>query len=211
MPDLTAHERSVLHAVRRGIADDGRAPTGPDLAQTMGVSYQTVYRALRSLEERGLVAVASRGRGVPLQIRLTDRGRAHLGSTRALPRFGRIPAGPLTDVVAQADDFVSGIADVMPWIQEGDFLLEVQGDSMINAGLRDGMTIVLRHSVAPNSGDICSVYVDGEGATLKRVDIAGDQITLRPENPAYQPQTVPAESVTIQGVLIGALDVLRFR
>lgn len=210
MPPLPEREREVLTYLRRGIERDGRAPTGPELGSLMGVSHVTAYKHLHRLAERGLVDLRKGSNGEATRVRLTDRGRAALGSTRALPRFGRIPAGPLTDVVAQADDFVSGIDDLIPGIREGDYLLDVEGESMIKVGIRPGMTLVMRPDVTPSSGAICSVYVEGEGNTLKRVEPRGGRVTLAPENDALSPQTYPADQVTVQGVLVAAVGVTRF-
>lgn len=207
---MTDRERAVLAAIEVAVRQSGRAPTGPDLAAAVGLGKTRVYTYLRRLEADGHLALESSGRGSPLKIRLTARGRAALGSTRALPRFGRIPAGPLTDVVAQADDFVSGLDDLIPGIREGDYLLEAEGESMIEAGIEPGMTLVMRPGVTPESGAICSVYVEGEGNTLKRVVPKGGRVILVPENASMRPQTYPADRVAVQGVLVAALGVKRF-
>ena len=83
--------------------------------------------------------------------------------------------------------------------------------SMVEAGLEPGSLVVVRPSDQPRSGDICAVWVDGCGNTLKRVQFQQDQVALEPANPRYQTRLFPAESVRIQGVLIASLSVRHHR
>jgi repressor LexA len=108
-------------------------------------------------------------------------------------------------------DYLQKLDDLVPSLKAGDYLLTVEGDSMIDAGLEAGQYVVLRPGIKPENGDICAVWIEGEGGTLKRVYAGKDNVLLVPENSRYQPREYPAEQVRIQGVLVAALGIRTFR
>ena len=197
----------IRDAVRRGTG----APNGRELARRMGLKgVSAVYAHLRKLEEAGFVRLTSGGRGVPLQIELTEKGDRH-GRARSWPRLGTIPAGPITDVSEQADEFVTTLPDLVPQMRPGDYLLDVEGTSMVGVGIVPGMTLVMRPDLAPTETDVCSVYVEGEGNTLKHVVCDGSYVRLVAANPEFAEQRVPARAIRVQGVAIAAFSVHTFR
>ena len=82
---------------------------------------------------------------------------------------------------------------------------------MLGAGLRPGMTLVMRPDADPTERDVCSVYVEGEGNTLKHVREDGSYVRLVARNPEYPEQRVPKGAVCVQGVLVAALDIQTYR
>ena len=173
-------------------------------------STSAVYAHLRKLEDAGFVRLTSGGRGVPLQIALTDDGDRN-ERVQLWPRLGTIPAGPITDVSQMADEFVATLPDLVPQMRPGDYLLDVEGYSMINDGIGPGTTLVMRPDVEPTERDICSVYVEGEGNTLKRVARDGSYVVLVAANPDFPDQRLPARMIRIQGVAIATLAVRALR
>ncbi|MCA3746539.1 LexA family transcriptional regulator, partial [Phenylobacterium sp.] len=85
------------------------------------------------------------------------------------------------------------------------FVLEVQGDSMINAGILDGDKVVIRRTDSANSGDIVVALVMGEEATLKRLRRRGASIALEAANPAYETRIFGPDQVEVQGKLVGLI------
>ena len=208
---LYPRQTELLALIHDAVRRTGSVPNGRELAGRMGLAnVSAVYAHLRKLEAAGFVALTSGGRGVPLQIELTKEGEQH-GRTRPWPRLGTIPAGPITDVQAQADDFVTTLNDLVPQMRLGDYLLVVEGESMLGAGLRPGMTLVMRPDADPTERDVCSVYVEGEGNTLKHVHEDGSYVRLVARNPEYPDQRVPKSAVCVQGVLVAALAIQTFR
>ncbi|MEM1043582.1 MAG: S24 family peptidase [Bacteroidota bacterium] len=208
---LYPRQSELLGLIRDAVRRRGAAPNGRELARRMGLKgTSAVYAHLRKLEEAGFVRLTSGGRGVPLQIELTDEGERS-GRARLWPRLGTIPAGPITEVSYQADEFVATLPDLVPQMRPGDYLLDVEGYSMIEAGIAPGMTLVMRPDVAPTETDVCSVYVEGEGNTLKRVVRDGSYVRLVAANPEFPEQRVPARAVRVQGVAVAALAVRAFR
>ncbi len=204
---LYPRQTELLAIISEAVRRHGVAPNGRDLARRMGLAnVSAVYAHLRKLEAAGFVALTSGGRGVPLQIALTEKGERQ-GRERAWPRLGTIPAGPITDVQQQADDFVTTLPDLVPQMRPGDYLLVVEGESMLGAGLHPGMTLVMRPNVSPTPEDVCSVYIEGEGNTLKHVVDEGEVVRLVARNPDYPDQCVPVSMVSVQGVVVVALAV----
>jgi SOS-response transcriptional repressor LexA len=78
---------------------------------------------------------------------------------------------------------------------------------MIDAGLEPGVLVIIRPKVTPNEKDICAVWIEGFGNTLKCIAYEGDQIILYPANKRYKPRSYAADSARVQGVLIASLAV----
>jgi len=85
------------------------------------------------------------------------------------------------------------------------YALEVTGDSMINAGILDGDTVIIQESDVANTGEIVVALVDNQEATLKRLRRRGDSIALEAANPAYETRLYGADRVRIQGKLVGLI------
>jgi len=129
----------------------------------------------------------------------------------AYMNLGTISAGMPTEPFGDTGGWQLRIEDLVPEIADGDFFLTVEGDSMIGAGLEHGQYLVMRPNVPPQEGDVCAVWVEGYGSTLKKVYREGDVVRLVPANPDYDQIIVPAERVRIQGVLIAALAIRNLR
>jgi repressor LexA len=132
------------------------------------------------------------------------RNRGHdAESVTAVPILGRIAAGTPIEALQNR------VADVpVPGTLIGGgehYALEVTGDSMINAGILDGDTVIIRKADTANTGDIVVALVDENEATLKRLRRRGDSIALEAANPAYETRLYGADRVRIQGTLVGLI------
>ena len=85
------------------------------------------------------------------------------------------------------------------------YALEVNGDSMIDAGILDGDTIIVRKCEEASNGEIVVALVDEEEATLKRLRRRGDSIALEAANPAYETKIFGPDRVRVQGRLVGLM------
>jgi repressor LexA len=120
-------------------------------------------------------------------------------STIDIPLHGRIAAGTPIEAL-QEDNFLS---IPMSLLGRGDhYALEVSGDSMIEAGIFDGDTVIIRRADTAENGAIVVALVNGIEATLKYLHRKGSQIALKPANAAYKAQILPASHVRIQGQLV---------
>ena len=206
---FTSTQKRVLGFVAEFQAEHGRTPTGPEIADQFGYNaVRSVYQHLRLIEKKGYLSVVQPGSRKPLQIHLTDKARRLL--QMAWPQSGRIPAGPVTEVGVDVDRSIEELRDLLPMVRAGDFFLTVEGDSMANAGLKAGMTLLVRprHRVQP--GTICAVWVDGDGGTLKRVFPEGDMVRLVPKNENYEPAEYPPDRIQVQGALVASIDIRTF-
>jgi repressor LexA len=213
MTDLTPIQRRIFDFLLSFQKEHGRTPTGPEITDEFGYGdHSTVYQHLRAIARKGYLDVVQAGRRKPLRIMLTEKAARLL--RRGWPLFGSIPAGPLSAVLAEDVEMIEGVEDLFPMIREDDYFLTVEGDSMIDAGLEEGMTVLMRPVSATGGagypikpGTICAVWVEGEGGTLKRVYGEGEMVRLVPENDKYSPRSYAADQVRIQGVVVAALTV----
>ncbi|WP_295042657.1 transcriptional repressor LexA [uncultured Paracoccus sp.] len=121
-----------------------------------------------------------------------------------LPLMGRIAAGVPIEAISEVSHHVA-VPGTMLSGREHHYALEVQGDSMIEAGINDGDVVVIREQDTADNGDIIVALVDGSEATLKRYRRRGGMIALEAANPAYEPRILPEDRVRIQGRLVGLI------
>lgn len=120
-----------------------------------------------------------------------------------LPIYGRIAAGTPIEALRDETAFIDVPGALLG---SGDhYCLEVEGDSMIEAGILDGDTVVIERSEDAENGSIVVALVDGEEATLKRFRRRGYSIALEPANKAYETRIFPPNRVRVQGRLIALL------
>jgi repressor LexA len=130
-------------------------------------------------------------------------GASEAGRPAIIPVMGRIAAGtPISAIENQSHTIV-----VPPEMLGGGehFALEVRGDSMIEAGIFDGDTVVIRKQDTAATGEIIVALVDDEEATLKRLRRRGNSVALEAANPAYETRIFPPDRVKVQGRLVGLL------
>ena len=120
-----------------------------------------------------------------------------------IPVMGRIAAGTPIEALQNATDAVP-VSEAL--LGHGEhYALEVTGDSMINAGILNGDTVLIHRSDDAQSGDIVVALVDNSEATLKRLRKRGSQIALEAANPAYETRIFGSDRVKVQGRLIGLI------
>ncbi|HXM00862.1 MAG TPA: transcriptional repressor LexA [Rhizomicrobium sp.] len=172
------------------VADTQRPATSRSQAQRL--SHAPGARAARG---DARMAADTRAAGSP---RRTDNEGAV-----NVPVLGRIAAGTPIEALQHK---VSEVPVPGAMLTRGDhYALEVTGDSMINAGILDGDTVVLQEVNTANTGDIIVALVDDSEATLKRLRRRGDSIALEAANPAYETRLYGADRVKIQGKLVGLI------
>ena len=121
----------------------------------------------------------------------------------AIPVMGRIAAGVPIEAIQHKTHTIS----VPPEMLSGGehYALEVKGDSMIEAGIFDGDTVIIRDGPTANPGDIVVALVDDEEATLKRFRRKGASIALEAANPAYATRIFGPDRIKVQGKLVGLI------
>ena len=188
----TAHLRKrILSYVKRRILE-GQPPTIREVQEAFGfAAVESARQHLKALVEAGellQVSGRSRGYGLPKQ--------RHI-KRRALPILGAVQAGDLTTALEDPEGFLE-----LPVrnVHDEHFLLRVEGESMINAGIHPGdLLLVRRTSVAPN-GAIVVAMIDDE-ATVKRIKITPKSVKLVPENPNFPTIETNDKNLRLLGVV----------
>jgi repressor LexA len=135
--------------------------------------------------------------------RLHAAGNDDAGASVSVPVMGRIAAGVPIDAIQHK---THSIAVPPEMISGGEhYALEVKGDSMIEAGIFDGDTVIIRNANTANPGEIIVALVDEEEATLKRFRRKGASIALEAANPAYETRIFGPDRVKVQGKLVGLI------
>ncbi len=193
---LTKLEEKVLQCITRYITLNGHAPTLVEIGDSVDVkSKGTVHRYVQSLIEKGHLHRTVRSwRG----LRLTGEQSRRL---LVLPFMGRIAAGqPIEAIPEQLEINFSEML-----MGEGRYVLEVKGDSMIEAGIFNGDFVIIQECSTANNGDIVVALIDNGEVTLKKLRKHGDRVELIPENQSMVPMIYPAERVHIQGVVVSQI------
>ena len=118
----------------------------------------------------------------------------------SIPVMGRIAAGTPISAIQNCSSTISLPPDMLGSGEH--FALEVRGDSMIEAGINDGDTVIIRKQDSANNGEIIVALIDDEEATLKRLRKRGSSIALEAANPAYETRVLGPDRVRIQGRLV---------
>jgi len=193
---LTRRQQDILALLRQRAAAQDCAPTLEELCALLGVrSRGSLHKHIRALIEAGLVEPsAGRHRG----IRLVPEAACE----NSLPLLGKIAAGRPIEAIPQPEqiDVPARLRTDKPC-----YVLQVQGDSMCEAGILDGDYVVIEQRDQARNGEIVVALIRGEEATLKRILQQPGRVILYPENSAMQAMEYRPEEVQIQGVLVGQM------
>jgi repressor LexA len=226
---LTRKQNELLLYINRHLTEKGVSPSFDEMKEALGLKSKSgIHRLITGLEERGFIKrLPHKARALEV-IRLPEDlgiggrkgfspnviqgnfGGAISGAAVApevaavqLPLYGRIAAG--TPIEALKDH--SATIDVPgSLLGRGEhYALEVEGDSMLNAGILNGDTAIVERCDNADNGSIVVALVDNTEVTLKRLRRKGDSIALEPANPAYETRIFGPDRVQIQGRLVGLL------
>jgi repressor LexA len=225
---LTRKQHELLMFIHERLKETGVSPSFDEMKEALDLASKSgIHRLITALEERGFLRrLPHRARALEV-VKLPEQATASAppkgrtpfrpqvvegarpieampsNDVRELPVLGRIAAGVPIEAIQHERDRVS-VPETMLGAGEH-FILEVQGDSMINAGILDGDQVVIRRTDNANSGDIVVALVMGEEATLKRLRRKGASIALEAANPAYETRIFGPDQVEVQGKLVGLI------
>ncbi|WKL56575.1 transcriptional repressor LexA [Asticcacaulis sp. ZE23SCel15] len=227
---LTTKQRELLMFIHERIKESGVSPSFDEMKEALDLASKSgIHRLITALEERGFIRrLAHRARALEV-IKLPDqattaappKGRQNFvphvveGSKpqpaakpvmedgRELPLLGKIAAGVPIEAMGQERDRLR-IPEAMLGAGEH-YILEIEGNSMINAGILNGDYVIIKKTDTAQSGEIVVALVDGDTATLKRLRKKGASIALEAANPAYKTRIYNTDEVAVQGRLVGLL------
>lgn len=197
---LTDRQQDTYNFIVQYIAEHDRAPLLSEVAQGIGLSSQgSVHNYIQALVNEGLIKrIVGKSRGLVLVNKNLDD---ELISVR-LPVMGKVAAGRLIEAVPDESEIDLGEM----FSGSGRFVLKVNGDSMIDKAIMDGDYVVIQSQQTANHGDIVVALVDGYDATLKTMLLNDNgTITLMPANVNYDPVTIEAKRLAVQGIVVGQL------
>jgi repressor LexA len=203
--DLTKRQQEIFDFIRKYSAKYGYPPTVRDIGKAVGLaSSSTVHAHLANLEKIGLLR---RDPSKPRAIELLDRAVGNAAGTvrgligaEGLPVLGSVAAGQPMLAEENIEEYVT-IPDIAGG-REGEYLLRIRGDSMVEAGILEGDHVVVHPQDTAQDGQIV-VALLGEEATVKRYFKEPDHIRLQPENTTMEP--IRSKEVKVLGRVVGLL------
>ncbi len=205
--DLSGKQRKIFLYIKDYIEDKGYPPTVRDICDAVDLkSTSTVHGHLQRLEKKGLIR---RDESKPRAIEVLDFEAEAKAKAMSIPLVGRVTAGEPILATENIEEYVplpqSFVRD------ENSYVLQVSGDSMIDAGIYDNDYIVVRKQNYADDGDIVVAMInDTESeATVKRFYQEGRNVRLQPENEALDPFIFPANQVDILGKVTGLYRRIR--
>lgn len=229
---LTRKQFELLRFIQERLRETGVPPSFDEMKDALDLrSKSGIHRLIMALEERGFIrrlpnraraleiikfpdgagGPQARGRFSPSVVQgglgkvrpVTTASEEDTRSTVAIPVMGRIAAGTPISAIQNRSHSVALPADMLGPGEH--FALEVRGDSMVEAGILDGDTVVIKRQDTANTGDIVVALIDEEEATLKRLRKRGSSIALEAANPAYETRVLGPDRVKIQGRLVNLM------
>ena len=232
---LTRKQHELLMFIHERMKESGIPPSFDEMKDALDLKSKSgIHRLITALEERGFIRrLPNRARALEV-VKLPDSMNPSLGGrqsrfepsviegnlgrvaqpkqdngmiggqeTVSIPVMGRIAAGTPIEAIQSHSHTLTLPPDM---IGSGEhFALEVRGDSMIDAGIFDGDTVLIHKQNTASTGEIVVALVDDEEATLKRLRRKGNSIALEAANPAYETRIFGPERVAVQGKLVGLL------
>lgn len=222
---LTRKQHELLMFIHERIKESGVSPSFDEMKDALDLASKSgIHRLITALEERGFIRrLAHRARALEV-VKLPEAATARIrapfkphvvqgskptvppqvaNDSQSLPVLGKIAAGTPIEAIQHERDRITVPADLLG---SGDhFVLEVQGDSMIEAGILDGDYVVIKRGDTATSGEIVVALVMGEEATLKRLRKKAGSIALEAANPKYQTRVFGPDQVEVQGKLVGLI------
>jgi len=232
---LTRKQHELLMFIHERMKESGIPPSFDEMKDALDLASKSgIHRLITALEERGFIRrLSNRARALEV-IKLPETMSASIGGPKkfspsviqgslgrrpepapapvagndagsvvSIPVMGRIAAGVPIDAIQHQTHMIS----VPPEMLSGGehYALEVKGDSMIDAGIFDGDTVIIRNASNATPGDIVVALVDDEEATLKRFRRKGASIALEAANPAYETRIFGPDRIKVQGKLVGLI------
>jgi repressor LexA len=204
---LTERQQAILDFINEYVNNNGFPPSVREIGRHFGIYPATVQDHINALERKGQLQ-KKRFQSRTLSVPASSRRRADNESVPGTPVVGRVAAG--LPLLAQ-ENIEDMIQLPKEWAPAGAFLLKVQGNSMEGAHILDGDYVLVHPQQTASNGEIVVALI-GEEATVKRFYKSGTSITLKAENPKYEPIKIERSDSTpfsIIGTVMGVFRVMK--
>ncbi len=216
---LTKKQKNLLIFINKKIRSTGISPSYEEMKNSLNLKSKSgIHRLISALEERGFVKrLAHKARALEV-IKLPENASANDifnsftpsvikgGLDKSQPNaskisvLGSIAAGTPVEAIQQEVDKVALPEELQ---NNGEhFGLKIKGDSMVEAGINDGDTVIVKKSSTADNGQIAVVLIDDQEATLKRIRKKGNTIALEAANKNYDTKIYAANRIKVQGKLV---------
>jgi repressor LexA len=230
---LTRKQLELLLFINQRLKEEGVPPSFEEMKEALNLQSKSgIHRLILALEERGFLRrMPNRARALEV-VKLPESHATSLSQRRAgftpnviegnlgkvkplpqgadspyraaiVPVMGRIAAGVPISAIQEHTHNITVPPELLGAGEH--FALEIKGDSMVEAGIFDGDTVIIRKTDSATNGEIVVALVDDEEATLKRLRRKGDSIALEAANPAYETRIFGPDRVRVQGKLVGLI------
>jgi repressor LexA len=229
---LTKKQRELLLFINQRLSATGVSPSFDEMKDALSLKSKSgIHRLISGLEERGFIRrLPHRARALEV-VKLPEESAAAMPGDRGrfsptvirgdfsgslpgtpvapdaeavdLPLYGRIAAGTPIEALRDQEAKVGVPAALLGRGEH--YALEVAGDSMVDAGILDGDTVIIQRADTAENGSIVVALIDDIEVTLKRLRRHGGSIALEPANKSYETRIVPPDRVKVQGRLVGLL------
>ncbi|MEL3974694.1 transcriptional repressor LexA [Rossellomorea oryzaecorticis] len=200
MTKLSKRQQDILQYIKMSVKEKGYPPSVREIGEAVGLaSSSTVHGHLARLESKGLIR---RDPTKPRAIEILDLEEDSIPRQKVVnvPLIGKVTAGQPITAVENVEEFFPLPERLAP-SDEQVFMLEIMGDSMIEAGILDGDFVIVRQQQTANNGDIVVAMTEEDEATVKRFFKEKDFVRLQPENSSMSP--IILRNVSILGKVIG--------
>lgn len=213
---LTEKQYNLLMFINKINKETGQCPSFDEMKDAIGLKSKSgIHALINSLEERNFIKklphkaraleVIRLPRFKPQAIIEEEKKReiALQNSSAQIPLYGKIAAGTPIEAIANETETIS-----VPFgmVERGIYYaLTIEGDSMIEAGIMNGDTAIIKKQEQVHNGEIAVALIDNNEATLKKIKKDGNLIHLIPCNKDYETKIFPSHRVCIQGILSGII------
>ncbi len=201
MTKISKRQQDILEFIKKQVSEKGYPPSVREIGEAVGLaSSSTVHGHLARLEKKGYIR---RDPTKPRAIEILTNENTNIitkGETVNVPIIGKVTAGIPITAIENIEDYIPLPERLVP--HDGNlFILVIEGESMIEAGIFDGDLVIVRQQHTANNGEIVVAMTEENEATVKRFFKEKDFIRLQPENSSMDPIIV--RNVTILGKVIG--------
>lgn len=213
---LTEKQYKLLMFINKVLKETGCSPSFEEMKEAVGLKSKSgIHALIEALVERNFIKkLPHRARALevlrlpkfkPSAIIEEEKKReiALQNSAAQIPLYGKIAAGTPIEAIANENDKISVPFDM---VTRGNFYaLTIEGDSMVEAGILDGDTVIIKKTDTANNGEIVVALVDDSEATLKILKRDKNEVLLIPCNQNYETRRLSSHRVKVQGILAGLL------
>ncbi|MFC0271437.1 transcriptional repressor LexA [Metabacillus herbersteinensis] len=201
MIKLSKRQQDILNFIKDEVQKKGYPPSVREIGEAVGLaSSSTVHGHLARLESKGLIRRdPTKPRAIEI---LEDDQLSHIPKSKVInvPIIGKVTAGLPITAIENVEEYFP-LPESFASADEQIFMLEIMGESMIEAGILDGDMVIVRQQQTANNGDIVVAMTEDDEATVKRFFKERDFIRLQPENSTMEP--IILRNVSILGKVVG--------